>query len=992
MANQDSLTQSLVKAFPAATEDRKTSQTVGKAAPQSSFSPANLLHSAAQIPGAAARAVGSAVFGAPARLGQDLEGIMAGKQQIASINASRDQLDALTTQLHQNYASGKINKDAFNNGLKNITKQQLQLSDQASKVGKTYRKPTDALKDVASTVGTVATLAAPVLDVPAIGGTAGKVVGAASKELKVGEALAGKEGPGALLSLGGKLVRNAVVTQPTVQTGEQIIHDFQTKNVKDLGLQTALFAGIPAASKAIGAIAPVLKDLFSAQRSFMTELKFKDGTIADAISAAKTSAEKQKLINQAKVAVEHYKAEGRTPGDIANYESVKLGDQTVTEFLQRQEDLAKATGKFQKAAKAGKLTFDSKGNQIPADLHELVGAGRLSSTEKSDLITRLGEAKDFSARNAILEADKAAGRDYTRNQNVFEKVKFAIRHDDNPDAIAKEIGKISGTRALGGGAKVAGGYFPIIKPEGSAGFKAAKDISDDVLNTKRGLLAPVTEGLRKAGLSPESKDTDKVVGAIKAGFTDKLKPELQSKSAAIYTGLVDASRDTKGVTDPRLLKLSVYSKVLEQNGISPSRAREVRNALTDTYAKLPASVQSLGNKLTSQAIKYVPGERQYLKAQSYGRFAINPFFATKVAIKSAYLGALESNGGKVLGTVDKDVQGFLRNNSKNNLGGIAEDLIGGPAGQVKPGAVGKIQENIAGNIVQNILKKEGKTVSDIATDPALKENIDHAVQMIYGYPKGGVLSSNLAKSLNVVLFPSRFEAKVLGATAKYLIDQPAVTRGVMLNGLIKMADFSNSPEGAKWKQDNSELYGLAKYFSPLDTIDKVVGVLSGKKQDASVKDLGSLGGLPFGIFVQVLQGQGVIPRQQAPYKNPKTGETIPDKLPDSTKARMSQFLNDVISSSYSYPGAVAGLPSKNSATNAAIKFGTGGALDSDKLSGQFKTVGGTSAPTKLPGAAEAPRNYKLASLPKSSAPAPLPAKPGKGKKPKVFALKPPISR
>lgn len=988
---QDAFVQSLLGQVNVATEDRSTSQAVGKPQKQASFSPSNLLHSVAKIPGAVVSGAANSLFAAPTRLGHDLEGIMAGKQQVASIDASRKQLDDLTNALHQRYASGKVTKEQFDNGLKNITKQQLQLSDQASKLSKTYRKPTEALKDVASTTATVATLAAPLLKAPELEGVAGKVASGAAKELKVGETLAGQDGFGGAVSLGGKVARNALVTQPAINTGVQIAHDVKTKNIKDLGLQAALFVGIPVASKLASEVAPVLKNLFSAEHSFMTELKFKDGTIADAIAAAKTEGEKRKLINQAKVAIDHYKAEGRTPGDIARYESVPTEEQTAADFLQRQEHLAKATGKFQKAAAQGDLSIDKLGTPVPKELQGLVGAGRFDQSEKADLVGRLTTAPNYRARLDILEKDFKAKKDYTQNQNVFTAVQKAIESDD-PKQIEAAIRQVNGTRALSG-AKIAvkSGYIPIVKPKGSAGFNTAKNVSDDILNARRGALAPVTEAARKIGISPEHSDTDRVVGAVKSEFKKQLAPELQNKHAAIYNALVMAGRDTKGVTDPRLLKLSVYAKVLEQDGIgiSPSKAREVRNALTAAYTKVPASVQSLGNKVISGAIQHIPGERQYLKAQSYGRFAINPFFATKVAIKSAYLGTLESNGGMVMGPVDKEVQGFLRNNSKNNLGGIAEDLVGGPAGQLKPGTVGRIQENIAGNITQNILKKEGKTVADIAKDPVLKQNIDHAVEIIYGYPKNSVLSSNLAKSLNVVLFPSRFEAKVLGATAKYLIDQPPITRGVLLNGMVKATQFSNSPEGEKWKQDNSELYGLAKYFSPLDTLDKVMGTLTGS-HEASVKDLGSLGGLPFGIFVQILQGQGVIPPQQSPGKNPKTGEEYPRNIPETTKARASQLLNDVISSSYSYPGATAGLPSKNSLTNAAIKFGTGGVIDSDKLRGDFKSVGGTTTAKKLP-APVAPRTYKLANTSTPIARQPLPGK-LKTKKAKNFAIKPPIVR
>ena len=71
-----------------------------------------------------------------------------------------------------------------------------------------------------------------------------------------------------------------------------------------------------------------------------------------------------------------------------------------------------------------------------------------------------------------------------------------------------------------------------------------------------------------------------------------------------------------------------------------------------------------------------------------------------------------------------------------------------------------------------------------------------------------------------------------------------------------------------------------------------------------------MGGLPFGVVSQILQGQGVY-TDSSPYLNPKTGEIVPEKLPANTAARIERAISDVVGTMFTFPGRKINAPSKS---------------------------------------------------------------------------------
>jgi hypothetical protein len=114
-----------------------------------------------------------------------------------------------------------------------------------------------------------------------------------------------------------------------------------------------------------------------------------------------------------------------------------------------------------------------------------------------------------------------------------------------------------------------------------------------------------------------------------------------------------------------------------------------------------------------------------------------------------------------------------------------------------------------------------------------------------------------------------------------------------------------------WQQEHAEVIGVLRWLTPVGSIQSVMKLLT--RDVESISDIGLLGGLPFGVIAQVLDGQGIIDLN-TPYVNPKTGKMIPDYIPQSEKARAAAAVEDFIMSIFTYPGRIIGLPGKGELT------------------------------------------------------------------------------
>jgi hypothetical protein len=238
----------------------------------------------------------------------------------------------------------------------------------------------------------------------------------------------------------------------------------------------------------------------------------------------------------------------------------------------------------------------------------------------------------------------------------------------------------------------------------------------------------------------------------------------------------------------------------------------------------------------------------------------------------------------------------------------------GYAGEGAGEAIGRIsaklspyQERTVAAGFEKFAKSSGQSIEEFVTDPKNTEFVDD-IKKVVQYPNRGLTSSNFMKALNLVAFPARYNIKVTQLAVKALSKRPGIEQLGVINGIGKFQDFLESDKGIKWQSDNAELLGLVQYFTPIGSVDYVMRSLRGKNRTPG--DFGSLGGLPFGVISQVLQGQGLY-KLDSPYLNPKTGEIVPDKIPTNTSARIEQALSDIIGTMFTFPGRKINAPSKS---------------------------------------------------------------------------------
>jgi hypothetical protein len=230
------------------------------------------------------------------------------------------------------------------------------------------------------------------------------------------------------------------------------------------------------------------------------------------------------------------------------------------------------------------------------------------------------------------------------------------------------------------------------------------------------------------------------------------------------------------------------------------------------------------------------------------------------------------------------------------------------------------QDLTLGRINANLLKTQKRDLAGLALDISEKRGIslqemvqDHpdeladALRVIVQYPTKGLLNSPLARTLNIAFFPMRYNLKVAGLVAGEVAKLPPTIQTAFIHSMFKTSDWLKSPEGIQWQSDNSDAIQLFSYFSIYNNVQSVLNRLHGRP--SSVADMGLLGGLPFGFISQMLDSEGLI-NLNTPYVNPKTGEIMPEYIPQTTRARAATAAESLINTMFTYPGRIIGLPGK----------------------------------------------------------------------------------
>lgn len=447
---------------------------------------------------------------------------------------------------------------------------------------------------------------------------------------------------------------------------------------------------------------------------------------------------------------------------------------------------------------------------------------------------------------------------------------------------------------------------------------------------------------KKSGITPEVLAKGKITGKAAAEEVATIPPKAQlSSSDLIMKKLSSFAKGLKvPVPDVRMLTNAHIQKAL---GVGFSDAADVQKAISKAYVDVPLAVRGLGDSAVDWTYN-LPGSstimRRYLRVQGALRFSFNPFFQyLRVIPKTEILTSAE--GGGFINSIFQgragqigDIRTALRSGGFLNekatltsgvLGGEAVDSAGFAAKNISKTLLPMQERSIAG-LIDSQAQRMGMDAQAYMTQ--YPEQVRDTVQMIAQYDKhSGFLNSPLARTLNVAIFPFRFDAKVVSILGRSMARQPLLTQVAFVNGMMKAHSWLTSPEGQAWYSQNSSAIAVLGYISPvLSLTDAFMSLVPG--HDHSLGNFGQLGGLPFGWIPQVMDSVGLTHFNQSGV-DPKTGDAIPKYIPATTKGQAAIAIQDFLGALFSYPGAELGLPSKASFTRNTALGIVGGSKTKD---------------------------------------------------------------
>jgi len=394
-----------------------------------------------------------------------------------------------------------------------------------------------------------------------------------------------------------------------------------------------------------------------------------------------------------------------------------------------------------------------------------------------------------------------------------------------------------------------------------------------------------------------------------------------TKGITAIQKLQQYAENSKTIGDLRQMTTKEISTAL---GISKETARNVQKAIVEAHLQVPVAVRGLADRAVDFAMKSnvagKPLQGLYARTQGALRYTYNPFFRIQEAVETKLLGAAATDGR----TAWMSTFGGLAPKNRAHLNDVVEkmtaarmfDVGTGGAATFGEGAtnaaigritarIGNLQKRDLAAVVDTMAEKYGMTVDDLLATRG--QDVIDLIRPIVQYPTKGVINSNFAKMANLVAFPTRYNAKVTSLAAQALARQSPMVQGAALRGIADFNSWLKGPDGLAWQQDYANEIRFMKWLTPINSIDSTMKLLGGNVN--SWAEVGQLGGLPFGVWTQILNDQGIIDTQ-TPYVDPKTGNIFSTKVPESAKGRMAMAIMDMLGSAFTFPGRTVGLPGK----------------------------------------------------------------------------------
>jgi hypothetical protein len=580
-------------------------------------------------------------------------------------------------------------------------------------------------------------------------------------------------------------------------------------------------------------------------------------------------------------------------------------------------------------------------------------AVRWDAAAKEGLAQRLIEAGDNfkDMADAMTELASQPGVGWGNNPILMAKIGDAIVHSESAEAAAAVVRKITTVSTVtkdvpsGLAKRLEKLGYSIAEPHGGrqtpkVNFKDTRRLVSAVANgsdifdptiAPQPQLTAIAGALRRFGFSPESNTAvayDKLSEALVTNLNaaeavtplgvvgddsakgakfilSRLQEFIDKQAPNPYLNIGTLGRGKQSaLQDIRQMNIKEIQEALP--GTTRAAARQLRSAILKSYTDVPLEFRGLGIKAFDYAYR-VPGAASYFRIQSALRYTYNPFFRAQEVIETKMLSHLKANNllwMKPHAELDR-VSTLLDDSRIFTTGYTGEATQDLTVGRVHANLLKTQKRDLAG-LALDIADKKGIPVEEMIQDHP--DELADALRVVVQYPDKGVLNSALARTLNVVFFPMRYNLKVAGIVAKEVAKLPPVMQLAVLHSAFHASSWLKSPEGVQWQADHADALQLFSYFTPVQNLTSVLHTLTGGVPD-SIGELGQLGGLPFGFISQILDAEGII-HLNTPYVDPKTGDVLPDYVPTTTKARAAVALQGFLNSLFTYPGRVIGLPGK----------------------------------------------------------------------------------
>ena len=160
-----------------------------------------------------------------------------------------------------------------------------------------------------------------------------------------------------------------------------------------------------------------------------------------------------------------------------------------------------------------------------------------------------------------------------------------------------------------------------------------------------------------------------------------------------------------------------------------------------------------------------------------------------------------------------------------------------------------------------------KNGNKIYKNPRLVREMQDTVQQAIHYKKG-FQTSPLIKTLNLIWFPFRFQAKTVAITARWVGSLSPASRLVVINNWVNFANWAGTDEGIKWRKTKKNMfYSLLAYTTAWEQLGDTVNAVG--RGQLFGGNTGLIGGIPLGFVSNSLQALAITPED--PYQiDPRT--------------------------------------------------------------------------------------------------------------------------